>query len=307
MSEWPKQLAPASGPMRQDKVEGALEGMGTYGDATRALAAKGYLQPDMMTGLTLFILGNQPRGDKTQKIPGAGGGVAGGVWVRERFTIHRPLMADETFAVTGESVGKHVHKSRRYSTSRCTTLNAQGELAAENLTTGLLQYKVVEGLEDSLEGEAPDTIDSPAPGYSSAVNNPCLGALRNLQAGDVLRGPEVVVGLDLMQARDTKKPDNPIHSDPEIAKEAGLSRPIAGGSHVLSFALELLMRELGGEVLLHGTSIDVRFRAPVYADLTVSPSAKVASVSDKEVVFNADVTIIDGPVASVATITIPLP
>ena len=63
MSEkiWPKALADASGPMRRDKLDGAAEGMGDWGPQTRALAEDGLVPPDMMTGLTLFLLSSQPR------------------------------------------------------------------------------------------------------------------------------------------------------------------------------------------------------------------------------------------------------
>ena len=176
----------------------------------------------MMTGLTLFLLSSQPRDpDRKQDIPGGGGGVAGGVWVRERFTIHRPLERDDAFTVRGESVGRHVHKQRRYGTTSSETFNAAGDRVATNLTTGLLQYKVQEGLADVVEGRGPDEVAAPEPDWSRAANNPCLANLRALREGLALSGQPVTVGLGLMEARDTKKPDNPIHSDPELAKKAG--------------------------------------------------------------------------------------
>ena len=149
MDGWPKTLAPASGPLRLEKLDGAREGMGQFGPETQALHDDGFLPPELMTGLTLFILSNQPRNpSKRQAIPGGGGGVAGGVWVRERFTIHRPLGRSEPFTVTGESVGRHVHKGRRYGTNTCRTLNADGHPAAHNITTGLLSYRVNDDLGD---------------------------------------------------------------------------------------------------------------------------------------------------------------
>ena len=78
MSEmtWPRPLKDAHGPMRADKLEGAAIGMGDWGIESRALAAEGWVPPDMMTGLTLFVLGSQPKGKSKQAMPGAGGGVA---------------------------------------------------------------------------------------------------------------------------------------------------------------------------------------------------------------------------------------
>lgn len=308
MDAWPKALVPAEGPMRADKVAGAAEGMGSWGTECQGLFDEGYLQPDLLTGLTLFILGNQPRDPaQKQKIPGAGGGVAGGVWVRERFTIHRPLRRDEVFTITGQSVGRHVHKGRRYGTNTSLTLDAEGRLAGSNLSTGLLSYKVEEGLADSLEGQSPDTLEAAGPDWSVAANNPCIEALRALREGDTFGGHEVLMGIGLMEARDTKNPDNPIHSDPELARKAGLSRPIAGGSHVLAFPMEVVLGAVGRHALFHGAAIDVRWKAPVYADMTIVPRVDVRSVSDDLIVFGVEVGIVDGPMAMTANISVPLP
>ncbi len=304
---WPKTLRPAAGPMRADKLDGAAQGMGRYGEQTRALAAEGLVPPDMMTGLTLFLLSSQPRDPEQRKaMPGGGGGVAGGVWVRERFTIHRPLARDEAFSVAGESVGRHVHKGRRYGTNRCETVNAAGDRVASNITTGLLAYKVQQGLQDGIEGVDPDTLDGAAADWRSAPHNPCLAQLKALQEGEEFGGHEVLVGLDLMEARDTKKPDNPIHSDPELARKAGLSKPIAGGSHVLSFALEVIMQQAGAHSLLHGAAFDIRWKAPVYADSVMYPRARVAEKTDDRVVFDVDATLESGATAMVGQVTVPL-
>ena len=307
MTDWPRPLADARGPIRADKLDGAAEGMGAWGAETRALAEEGIVPPDMMTGLTLFLLSSQPRNpEKKQKIPGGGGGVAGGVWVRERFTIHRPLARDDAFVVSGAAEGRHVHKSRRYGTNRSETVNEAGEPVASNLTTGLLAYKVQEGLADTVEGRSPDEVPAPAPDWTVAAANPCKDELQALAEGTQLGGEAVLVGLDLMEARDTKKPDNPIHSDPELAKKAGLARPIAGGSHVLAFALEVIMAAAGRQSLLHGANFDVRWKAPVYADTVIHPHARVVEVRDDRVVFDIDAVLESDAVAMTGQVVVPL-
>ncbi|MCP5181818.1 MAG: MaoC family dehydratase [Pseudomonadales bacterium] len=304
---WPKPLREARGPIRAAKLDGAAEGMGEWGRECRALAADGLVPPDMLTAMTLFILSSQPRDpEKKQAIPGGGGGVAGGVWVRERYTIHRPLRRDEVFTVRGNSEGRHVHKARRYGTTSSETFNAAGERVATNLTTGLLSYKVQDGLADGVEGRAPDDIPSPRPDWSVAANNPCRDALGALQVGQALGGYPVTVSLALMEARDTKNPDNPIHSDPELARKAGLSKPIAGGSHVLSFALEPILQAVGRQALLHGAAFDIRWKAPVYADRVMTPHARVAAVGADRVVFDVDAVLDDGATAMTGQITVPL-
>ena len=305
--EFPKQLQAANGPIRKDKLQGAAEGMGEWGEQTVALAASGLVPPDMMTGLTLFILSNQPRDRaSSDAMPGGGGGVAGGVWVRERFTIHRPLGQDEAFTVTGASEGRHVHKGRRYGTTSSETRNAEGEVACTNLTTGLLAYKVEDGLADGVEGRSPEELAAPEPDWSVAGDNPCLDALKTLAVGEVLGGYPVTVGLGLMEARDTKKPDNPIHSDPELARKAGLAKPIAGGSHVLAFALEPIMARAGRECLLHGANFDIRWKAPVFADVVIRPTAEVVAVNDDQVTFNVEARLADDAVAMTGLVTVPL-
>jgi acyl dehydratase len=281
--------------------------MGDWGQESRALAADGLVPPDMMTGLTLFLLSNQPRDpDRGQAIPGGGGGVAGGVWVRERFTIHQPLARTDVFTVSGESVGRHVHKGRRYGTTRSETFDAAGERVATNLTTGLLAYRVQEGLADSLEGTAPDSIEVAGPDWHAAQANPSRDRLAALRAGDAFGGESVFVSLAMMEARDTKRPDNPIHSDPELARKAGLARPIAGGSHVLAFALEVLMQATGRHALLHGAAFDVRWKAPVYADTAIRPHVSVATAAPDQVVFDVDAMLDSGATAMTGRIVVPL-
>ena len=310
MSEWPRQLIAATGPMRAEKIDGAADGMGEWGQETRALVAQGWVPPDMMTGLTLFLLSSQPRDPTRQKIPGGGGGVAGGVWVRERFTIHRGLRREEQFTVSGTAVGRHVHKGRRYGTNECTTLGEDGEKAARNITTGLLAYKVEAGLADHLEGQDPDALESPAPDWQRAASNPSLERLRALREGQVLGDYPVRVSLAMMEARDTKNPDNPIHSDPELARKAGLTKPIAGGSHVLAFPLEAILAEIGRHGLYYGASFDIRWRTPVYADTTIIPRVLVESVAPQQVVFGVK-AILPGDngaeeTAMVGQVTVPL-
>ena len=45
MTDWPRPLADAHGPIREDKLDGAAEGMGAWGAQTRALATDGIVPP----------------------------------------------------------------------------------------------------------------------------------------------------------------------------------------------------------------------------------------------------------------------
>lgn len=312
-AQWPRPLQPATGPFRPDKIDGALLGMGDYGDATRALGAKGLLQPDMITGMTLFLIANQPRpASSGAKGEGASSsnGVSGGVWVRERFTIHAPVDRNDPFTVTGEATGTGVRKGRRYSTTSSVSVNAAGERIASNLTTGLLTYRADPDLADSHDGIPTEDTRAPEADWAAASHNPHLDVLRSASVGDVHGGEAVHLSLEMMAARDTENPDNPIHSDIEAAKKTGLKRPIAGGSHVLAMPLEAIMRSFGPEALLHGAFFDVRWKAPAEDGVDLLPSATVAATGPDEaardrLVFDLKVDLVGGPTAMVGTVVVP--
>ncbi|MCB0990491.1 MAG: MaoC family dehydratase [Acidimicrobiales bacterium] len=311
MGEFPRQLVAVSGPIDADKLDGVAAGMGAWGDHTRSLLDKGIVSPDMICGQTLFLLSNQPRNpNRAQHIPGGAGGVAGGVWVRERYTIHRPLERTDVFTVTGQTVGRHVRKGRRYGNNTSQTFDSSGNLVASNISTGLMSYVPDPDLADGAEGITGDELVAVGPDGDAAMSNPHLDRLAELSVGDVFGGHDVTVSLEMMAARDTKNPSNPIHSDPELAKKAGLRRPIAGGNHVLSFVLEVLMDAIGTEGLLHGSSFDVRWKAPVEDGVVIVPTATVIETGDSSgvdmVVFDTEARLgADGPVAMTARVCVP--
>lgn len=305
MSDFPRTLQPVEGPFARAKILGAAEGMGEYGSSTRDLVEQGYLQPDLITGMTLALLARQPRrpsGDGEKKASG----VAGGVWVRERFTIHRPIKHDDAWVVEGEQTGTHVKKGRSYSTTTSRSHTADGERFATNLTTGLTSYRPDPDRPDSVEGLPAEDTEAPGPDWEAASDNPHTAELQTVEVGQTFGGAPVFVSLAMMAARDTDNPDNPIHSDPEQAKKAGLDRPIAGGSHVLAFALEPVMAQLGPQVLLHGAHLDVRWKAPTKSDVEIVPTATVTAVEDDRVEIDLLVELVDGPTAMVGSLTIPI-
>lgn len=311
MTTWPQPLEPVTGPFAPERIDGAADGMGEFGPTTRAVAESGLLPPDLLTGLTLFLLARQPRrpsDEAPRNSEDDGSPIAGGVWVRERFTIRRPLDRTDPFTVTGENTGRHVHKGRRYSTTTSSTTDSNGRPVASNVTTGLLAYKVVEGLADGQEGRPVADTAVPGTDRTAAAANPHIDALRSAAVGTVLGGERVVVSLAMMAARDTTSPDNPIHSDLEAARAAGLERPIAGGSHVLAFALEPILAELGPEVLFHGAHLDTRWKAPTRSDATIIPTATITVADDERVQLDLAVTLPDegAKTAMIGTVDIPV-
>jgi len=304
---YPYPLTPVHGPFAPDKVLGAADGMGTYGDATRALVGRGLLPPDLICGMTLALISDQPafRGP-TPRADGKVSGTHGGVWVRECFTVHRPIATDDPWTVEGAATGTAVRKGRRYDTTISTSTTAAGEVFATNLSTGLGSYRPDPDLVDGEAGTPVAETPTPEPDRGRAPANPHLGALRSLEPGMRFGDCEVEVTLAMMAARDTRNPNNPIHSDPEAAAAAGLRRPIAGGSHVLAFAFEAVMAGLGEEVLLHGAATDVRWKAPTEDGAVIVPSATVTDTGPDLVTFELRVDLLDGPTAMIGTLAVPL-
>ena len=71
-------------------------------------------------------------------------------------------------------------------------------------------FERLSDLADTLEGEDPSSISSPDPDWTHAANNPHMDTLKKLTKGDLLTPASVRMSLAMMEARDTKKPDNPI-------------------------------------------------------------------------------------------------
>jgi len=314
-STWPRTLSSVTGPYPTAKVEGAALGMGEVGPANVALHRSGILPPDLMTGLTLYLIARQPRREAPpdSREPHAENGkrgapgVSGSIWVRERAIYHRPIPSTDAFHVDGAQIGRHIRKGRRYASTWSKTVDSAGRLAGTNRTTGLVSYRVDNSLKDRVEGQGPDETPDLGADWTHAQDNPHLRELSDARVGQVLGGDSFVVSLAMMAARDTDNPDNPIHSDPASARAAGLKKPIAGGSHVQAFALELLMARFGPQVLLHGAYVDCRWKRPTEAEDAITPRAEVIEVRADRVAFSLEVRHETGPIAMVGSVVIPRP
>ncbi|MEL6983905.1 MAG: hypothetical protein AAFO29_15875, partial [Actinomycetota bacterium] len=64
-STWPQPLQPVTGPFSAARVDGAADGMGEHGPVTRGLVADGLVPPDLICGMTLFLIARQPRQPRT--------------------------------------------------------------------------------------------------------------------------------------------------------------------------------------------------------------------------------------------------
>jgi acyl dehydratase len=69
------------------------------------------------------------------------------------------------------------------------------------------------------------------------------------------------------------------HSDPEMAKRDGLSKPLASGQNQMAFLHELLERNFG-DAWVYGGKISVRNIHPVYAGDHITPNGIVTEIAE---------------------------
>jgi acyl dehydratase len=261
-AELPLALAPVE--LRADEtwVARFLEALGVEGRAARELVEQGLAPPYALTGHSIFLAASHFD-------------VRGGVWAREQVTYHAPVRLGQTLRVQGEIERSEVRRDRRYRVMTSHTRDASGRLLVSSCTTSLARYLPDASGSGETRGRPDSEISRPRPDAAAARGNPALPALRALEPGQRVAGPECVITLEMMRAEAGPGGGNPIHTDPEAARRAGLARPIAGCSHVLAFVQEALMSELGAQVLLHGSHFDVRWTAPVPDDVPIRPWARV--------------------------------
>jgi acyl dehydratase len=293
-------LQPFCGEIPRELCEGAVAGLGERAGPVRAVIEAGLVPPDVLTGMTLHLLASQPRRPRPDAAQGAKkkGAIAGGVWVREQVTYHAPMRIGEEVTLTGDSVRRFARRGRRYGMNVSETRGEDGRLLVSSCTTGLLSYRKDPSLEDHEEGISEAELETPGPDPSAASSNPHLGRLHEVCEGDVLETGPVLVTLDMMRLRDAGRDDNPIHTDPTVARREGLAAPIAGGSHVLAFLQAALMEAWGGECLLHGAHFDVRWVGQTRADDHVTPRASVVEAAPHELRCELEIRGEDRPVVT---------
>lgn len=301
----PRALTTIRQPLPEELARGAVEGLGDAAVASREMLERGLVPPDVLVGNCLFLLASQPRAPRADGVKKRGA-VAGGVWVREQVTFHRPVALGQELIVSGESAQRYVKRGRTYGVNIAETRDTEGHLFVSNRTTGLLRYRKDETAADERWGRPDEELPTCGPDRSRAADNPSVVGLGELRVGDRIDAPRTVVTLAMMRARDGNRDENPIHTDPAVAKREGLAAPIAGGSHVLSFLLEALMQAWGPEALSHGAHLDVRWTGQTYAGTTITPSATVEQKTKEAVTLKLSIQGEERP-AMKGKLQIPLP
>ena len=165
-----------------------------------------------------------------------------------------PRLGD-VLTVTGVARDKFVKKGRRYVVAETSTRNARGEPIARGAVTGVIVYSDGDG---SGSGAAAARTAEPPP-RPLATLGPLVRSMTH----------EAMV---LYEPPGEKN----LHTDDEVARQAGLPAAIATGTLFLAYVFDLLHRSYGDASRV-GTSLDVRIRLPVFAGDRVETTADVLS------------------------------
>lgn len=290
-----------------ETARNAAASLGREGTATDALVDAGLVPADVIAAATLFLLGGQPRAESSPPASkdASTSGVAGGVWVREQFTVHRPVAISEPLEVRGAIARSFARKGRQYTVSTSQTFDAGGALVVSSCTTGLVRYRPDPALADGDDGVPDADVHRAGVDAARCLENPALESLCAARPGASFVVDPVEVTLEMMRRRDGGRSRNPIHTEPEEARRAGLAAPIAGGTHVMAFTLEALMRAWGPESLLHGAAFDARWHSPVHAGKRIEPRATVTAADADRVEVGLEVAC-EGATAMTGSVVVPL-
>lgn len=101
-----------------------------------------------------------------------------------------------------------------------------------------------------------------------------------LMVGSELQGEAHAITVEKLVAfeRVIWQRDPNTHSDPEVARKRGMSRPIASGQNQLAF-LHQLMENNFADGWTRGGDISVRWLRPVYAGDLVTPRARIQAIT----------------------------
>jgi acyl dehydratase len=161
----------------------------------------------------------------------------------------------DVLTVTGVARDKFVKKGRRYVVAETSTHNARGEPIARGAVTGVIVYSDGDGSGGG--GAAARTAEPPPEPIAT------LGPLVRSMTHEA---------MVLYEPPGEKN----LHTDDEIARQAGLPAAIATGTLFLAYVFDLLHRSYGDASRV-GTSLDVRIRLPVFAGDRLETTADVLS------------------------------
>lgn len=254
-----------------DTPERYLNGIGAAGPV---------VPPSLLVNdlLKLFLIGY----DCTPPWPG-------GLHTRAQIEYPAPLPLGERVAITGSHIAKYIKRGRRYRSCLSEATRADGTVVARMIATETVGYRI-EGDADSSEppvnwadglprvsGVIPEGAVSLAPGehiHAGAVLGPIARSVS-------LEQSVIFSGYPFGWAREKAEPlRQGLHTNPEIARNAGYPAPVAQGLMSASHMTSLLLDHFG-ERVFQGARLSLSFVSPVIAGTTLTTHGVVGTpVSD---------------------------
>jgi 3-hydroxybutyryl-CoA dehydratase len=138
-------------------------------------------------------------------------------------------------------------------------------------------------------------------GVSKMINSRERAA-EGLQVGDSFRTSRTFSNDDLIRFADISRDYNPVHFDVRFAKARNLHAPICHGLLAAS-----LVTELGGQIAWLATSMNFRFKAPVFVGDTVTCTWDITAMDENgracasaTLVKQDGVTVIEAEISGIA-------
>lgn len=220
--------------------------------------------------LKLFLLGY----DCTPPWPG-------GLHTRAQIEYLRPVSLDETVVITGSHVAKYVKRGRRYRSCLSQAALSDGTVVARMLATETVGYDISTE-QDS--GMVPDDWASDFPRVEGVIPADAPRAIPGQPLGEgTVLGPlvrdisleqsVVFSGYPFGWAKESSEAlRQGLHTNPDIARTAGFSAPVAQGLLSASQLTALLLDQFG-ENVMHGSRLSLSFVSPVIVGTSLSSLA----------------------------------
>jgi acyl dehydratase len=188
-----------------------------------------------------------------------------GVHASTDLRLHRPFKAGEAITTQGQMVQKRQLRPGVFNVDRYRMVASDGELVAELDYNGITRGATLEGPDVSIADE-PDQ-----PVFAAAVS------------GDPLWQAPVPIGLHAAQQyTECAQIYNPIHTEPSIARAAGLPDIILHGSATKAMSLTAVIDRCFGGDATRITRLCGQLRGMVLMNTTITVEGLAEQVADGE-------------------------
>ena len=187
-----------------------------------------------------------------------------GVHASTDLAMHRPFRAGEAITTQGRVMLKRQIKPGLYNVERYRMTASDGELVAELYYNGIIRGATLDG---------PDVVIADEPPW------PVFGRV----AGEALWRTEIPIPLHAgQQYTECAQIYNPIHTEPSVARAAGLPGIILHGSATKAMSLTAVVNECFDGDATRITRLCGQLRGMVLMDSTIAVEALAEEVVDGE-------------------------